>query len=64
MLNPPLLGAIIGFTNVGDVNTHLNVFERSVEQCQVENDQPANSILVLMVQGLFSKLSFPYAQFP
>lgn len=58
------VGAIIGFTNLGDINSHLSAFERSVEQCQADSDQPANSMLVLMVQGLFTKLSFPYAQFP
>lgn len=55
--------AIVGFSNLGDINTHLSAFEKSVEQCQAESNQPANSMLVLMVQGLFTKLSFPHAQF-
>ena len=29
-----------------------------------EQEPLANSILVIMVRGLFSKLQFPYAQFP
>ena len=31
---------------------------------ETEKDPLANSMLVLMVRGLFSRLEFPYAQFP
>lgn len=51
----------IGFTNLGDINNHLATYEGSLDQ----NSVPvlANSMLVLMVRGLFSRLQFPYAQF-
>ena len=56
-------GAMIGFTKLGDINDHLLQFERSLTE-----DQPspplAKSMMVFMVRGLFSKLQFPYAQFP
>ncbi len=53
----------MGYTNLGDVNTHLQEFEQSLEKEDVQ-EPLANSMLVLMVRGLFSKLQFPYAQFP
>jgi hypothetical protein len=39
-------------------------FERSMEEDGDKEEHLANSVLVLMVRGLFSKLQFPYAQFP
>jgi hypothetical protein len=56
-------GAVVGYTNLGDLNTHLMEFEQSLEKDDVL-EPLANSMLVLMVRGLFSKLQFPYAQFP
>lgn len=56
------LGEIIGYTELGDINAHLDSFERSIEEGSSET--VANSMLVLLVKGLFSKLKFPYAQFP
>lgn len=53
----------MGYTNLGDLNTHLLHFEQSLETDEVQ-EPLANSMLVLMVRGLFSKLQFPYAQFP
>ena len=48
--------------NLGETNDHLLQFESSLSI-----DTPAlslaTSMLVLMVRGLFSKLTFPYAQF-
>ncbi len=59
-------GAVIGFANLGDVNTHLLALEKQAEavDSQCEGPVPANSMLVLLVKGLFNRLSFPYAQFP
>ena len=58
-----LIGSLIGFTNLGEINNHILVFQR-----EVMNDQAqlplAKSMLVLMVQGLCSNFSFPYVQFP
>ena len=58
-----VLGLLIGYTELGDINTHLETFERSIEE-GVSGETLANSILVLLVRGLFSPLKFPYAQFP
>ena len=54
--------ALVGFVNLGDTNNHLLKFESSLSS---DDHMPslANSMLVLMVRGLFSKLTFPYAQF-
>ena len=57
------VGSLIGFTNIGDVNGHLLEFERSLNDLEVE-DRLAESMLVIMVRGLFSKVEFPYVQFP
>ncbi len=58
-------GAMIGYTNLGDINEHLLKFEKSLSQL----DSPAvptfaKTMMVFMVRGLFSKLQFAYAQFP
>ena len=60
------LGAIVGFTNLGEINSYLSAYERSFESAgDSESSEPlAKSVLVLMVRGLFSKLQFPYVQFP
>ena len=56
-------GELIGFTVVGDINTHLLEFQAQVEDGS-EPHRLAESVLVFMVRGLFSYLEFPYAQFP
>ena len=55
-------GVLVGFTNIGDINSHLHAFENSLVEDR--KDPIAHSMLVLMVRGLFSHLEFPYAQFP
>ncbi|XP_065916190.1 uncharacterized protein [Dysidea avara] len=57
-------GAIIGFTNLGEVNSHLSAFENASKTDDSHSLPLANSMLVLLVRGLFTKLNFPYAQFP
>lgn len=54
---------MIGFTDIGDINSHLTAFERSLERDEPQQNL-AKSMLVLMVRGLFSSLQFPYVQFP
>ncbi len=53
---------IIGFVNLGNVSNELLRLQRlesgQLEQCV------AKHMLVFMVRNLFSKLEFPYAQFP
>ena len=53
--------ALIGFTSIGDVNFHLVAFEQSEGQ---NEDELANSMLVLLVQGVFNSRHFPYVQLP
>ena len=60
-------GAMVGFVNLGDINQHLRQFEQSLQltPSDVANlDTLAKSMLVIMVRGLFSRLNYPYAQFP
>ena len=57
-------GAMIGFAKLGDINDHLLLFEQSLTKDQPSNPPLAKSMMVFMVRGLFSKLCFPYAQFP
>ena len=57
-------GAIVGFTNLGEVNSHLSEFEASTKDSDDSREPLANSMLVFMVRGLFNDLEFPYAQFP
>ena len=59
------IGAVTGFTNLGEVYSHLSDFEKSLDaHSSAEFPSLANSMLVLFVRGLFSSLKFPYAQFP
>ena len=59
--------ALIGFTNLGEINNHLLSFERSLQDESSEGKSDkllAKTMTVMMVRGLFSKLKFPYVQFP
>ena len=58
------IGALLGFTNLGDIDTRLTQLERSIERGKSESLPLTNTMLVFMVRGLFSGLQFPYAQFP
>ena len=53
-------GTLIGYTDLGEVNNHLQAFERSVsgdlKECR-------ESILSFMVKGLFTPFKFPYVHF-
>ena len=53
-------GQMIGFIHLGDINDHLMAFENAVRG--EENDD--DSMMVIMVRGVFTKLCFPYAQWP
>ena len=59
-------GALVGFVNLGDINSHLITFEQSLQsqQSTTPSDSLATTMMVFVVQGLLSPLSFPYAQFP
>ena len=53
----------MGFLNIGDINNHLVEYEKTVTEDEGK-EEIAKSMMVVMVRGLFSKLQFPYAQFP
>ena len=52
-------GEIIGFTDLGEANNDIEILEREIDQ----PPKLAKSMLVFMVRGIFTKLTFPYAQF-
>ena len=55
-------GALLGFTDLGDVNNLLMEFERSLTS-DAPSGSLSKSMLVFMVRGLFTHLQFAYAQF-
>lgn len=55
-------GALLGFTDLGNVNNLLMEFEHSLSLDQ-HTENLSKTMLVLMVRGLFIRLQFPYAQF-
>ena len=57
-------GELIGFVDLGDINTHLLQYEGRLKADSPPKPQLAKLMLVIMVRGLFTKLQFPYAQFP
>ena len=59
-------GELIGFTDLGDINSHLMDFERSVASSESTDDEPllAKTMMTYMVRGLFTRLEYPYAHFP
>ena len=57
------IGALIGFTDIGDINSHLDEYENQLANKELRAPL-ATSMLLLMVRGLFTHLKFPYAQFP
>lgn len=57
-------GELVGLVNLGEMNDHLIQFERQVEHSTCDYEPLANSMVVIMVRGLFTHLQFPYAQFP
>ena len=56
---------LTGFIDMGDINSHFSAYEKSLKSRESDNSiLLANSMLVLMVKGLFSSFEFPCAQFP
>ena len=52
------VGAILGFIDLGDINNHLISLEKNIEDHAISSIPLPNSMLVLLVKGLFSNLSF------
>ena len=56
-------GSLIGFANLGDVNTHLLAFESQLSEKEQADEGLAKTMMVFMVRGLFTALQYPYVQF-
>lgn len=58
-------GELIGFVDLGGINQQLLEFQNSLEGgIPGPSKTFASTMMVFMVKGLFSKLQFPYVQFP
>ena len=70
-------GQLIGFVNLGEINSHLLALEKCIrstdpEESTSQSDQSSNTVesqlastmMVFMVKGLLTRLQFPYAHFP
>ena len=58
-------GAMIGFTDLGEVSNQLSEFERSLNNDNPRLHRPlAKSMLVFMFRGLFTNIALAFAQFP
>ena len=57
-------GALIGFVNLGQTNQHLLQFQKAIEGDNTDSEELAKTMFTFMVRGLFTRLEFPYAQFP
>ncbi len=55
-------GQLIGFVNLGDINSNLLYFERQVRMDLDADKMPlAKTMMVFMVKSLFRPFRFPYA---
>ena len=57
-------GAVIGFSDLGDVNNILQDVERQFKNPNNYQRPLAKVMLVFMVRGLFTSMKFVYCQFP
>ena len=57
-------GALVGYSDIGEVNNLLADYEREYKASGRTPKPLAKRMLVFMVRGLFTTLTFPYVQFP
>lgn len=57
-------GALIGYSDLGEINNMLNDAERQYKNPDEHRRPLAKVMLVFMIRGLFNKMKFAYAQFP
>ena len=57
-------GAVIGYSDLGDINNILQDVERQFKNPDDYQRPLAKVMLVFMVRGLFTSMKFVYAQFP
>ena len=55
-------GSIIGYIDVGDMNTRLQSFED--QQKKKGEKEVGTHMLMLYVKGIFIKMEYPLAMFP
>ena len=58
------IGELIGFTSLGDISDQLQSVINSANDSAFPPKLLSNSMMTLMVKGLFNRLEFPYAYFP
>ena len=56
-------GALTGFVELGDIDSHLNEYKRSIYEPKKQKSL-AKTIVVFMVRGVVTSLIFPYTIFP
>ena len=57
-------GAVIGFSDLGDLNNILQDVERQFKNPNDHQRPLAKVMLVFMIRGLFTSIKYVYAQFP
>ena len=57
-------GTLVGFVDLGDINTSLKALEANVNKDYDDSPELATHMLTLMVRGIFVHISFPLASFP
>ena len=56
---------LVGFVQIGDVNSHLSKFEScNMPQQSTTAPQLATHLVSFMVSGIMTDLQFPYLSFP
>ena len=55
-------GELIGFSDLGDINNHLQQLEHEYKNPATTSKEPkfATTMMTIMIKGLFSNFSFPY----
>ena len=54
-------GTLVGFVNLGDINTSLKALEANVNKDYNYSPKLATHMLTLMVQRIFMYISFPFS---
>ena len=57
-------GELVGFCDIGDINNHLLQLEQKYQKDEDTHLKFAKTVLVIMIRGLFTDITFPYATFP
>ena len=55
---------LFGFVHLDEVNNDLQTLEKQLNNSTSNTTNIAAHVLTVMVRGIFTKLEFPYANFP